>query len=129
MKRIKRNAMLGNAGADSLSNLGYNGTIRGILADLAVLNPQSGPTELCCIWFDDLYFPGQSRPSEYPAETWERGQREWKSCFADHELRALATFHEVFASESETLPVTGEWRQNPGWQRVSAAARSALAQL
>jgi hypothetical protein len=129
MKHIPRNAMLEGVGDDPLNELGYNKAIMDLLADLGGLNPELGPIELCCMWFDDFYFPGQSRPSQYPIDTWERGQREWKSCFTEHELRVLATFHEVFASEIDELPVTGKWQEDPGWQRVSTASRSALAQL
>jgi hypothetical protein len=116
-------------GEGPLNELGYNKAIRDLLADLAVLDPQTGPIELSCMWFDDFYFPGQSHSSQYPDDIREQGQREWKSCFTEHELRVLATFHEVFATEIDALPVTGEWQQDPGWQRVGKAALSALAQL
>jgi hypothetical protein len=81
------------------------------------------------MWFDDLYFPGQSLPSGYPRATWERGQLEWNACFNAHELEVLAKFHEVFASQVDALPVTGQWRQDLGWQGVSKAAREALDDL
>lgn len=81
------------------------------------------------MWFDDLYFPGQSPPSEYPSDVWERGHREWRARFNAHELQILAKFHEVFASQVDALPVAGQWQQDPGWQNVSKAARTALDEL
>jgi hypothetical protein len=113
----------------TMSDLAYNKLIRALLADLAALNSQTGPTELCCMWFDDLYFPGQSLPAEYPRDIWERGQREWKDCFSTHELGVLAKFHEVFASQLDMLPTTSQWRQDAGWLSVSRAAGAALAEL
>jgi len=94
-----------------MPELAYNRLIRELLGWLAVLYPQVGPVELCCMWFDDLYFPGQS---------------EWRSCFGEDELQALAAFHAAFASEVDTLPVKGRWQQYLGWRRVSEAARAAL---
>lgn len=112
-----------------MSQAQYNESIRKLLADLAGLNPQLGPIELCCMWFDDLYSPASKAPAGYSAETWEQGQREWKSCFSEVERRILDRFHGLFAMEVDALPVTGEWQQDAGWQRVSAAARHALNQL
>jgi len=112
-----------------MSDLAYNKAIRGLLADLAALNSQSGPIELCSMWFDDLYFPGQSLPAEYPQDVWEREQHEWRDCFNTDELAVLAKFHEVFASQVDTLPTAGQWRQDAGWLSVSRAARAALDEL
>ncbi len=112
-----------------MSHLAYNESIRGLLTDLAALKSQSGPIELYSMWFDDLYFPGQPMPAEYPRDVWERGQREWKDCFNTDELAVLTKFHQVFASQVDTLPTTGEWRQDAGWLSVSRAARYALDEL
>jgi hypothetical protein len=120
------NAMLEASRQMPLKDLAYNQSIRDLLRDLAVLSPQLGPNELCSMWFDDLYFPGQSLPAKYPCETWERGQLEWKACFNSQELEVLAKFHEVFDSKVDALPVTGQWQQDLGWQGVSKAARAAL---
>jgi hypothetical protein len=106
--------------------LHYNRSIKILLTDLAELNSESGPTELCSFWFDDLYFPGQSRPLDYPVAAWERGQREWKNGFSVHELEILAVFHATFTAELNKLPATAKWKEDPAWQRISLAARIAL---
>ncbi len=113
-----------------MPELFYNGSIRRLLADLAALNPQLGPVELICGWFDDLYFPCQTPPENYSKDSWERGQREWRSCFAEAELSALSRFHERFNVEVDSLPTDWPgWECHPGWLRVSEAAREAMAAL
>ena len=108
----------------------YNESIRQFLADIAELNPKEGPVELKCLWFDDLYFPDQICPRGYSREVWERGLREWKSCFTDGELRILARFHDKYASVVDALPTNWPgWEQAPGWQTVKKAAANALAEL
>jgi hypothetical protein len=112
-----------------LNDLAYNESIRDLLVDLAALNPQVGPIEFCCMWFDDFYFPGRSLPAKYPRDVWERGQLEWRGCFNARELEVLARFHDAFASQVDALPVAGEWEQDLGWKTVSKAARAALDDL
>ena len=113
-----------------MSDLVYNLAIKDLLADLATLNPDVGPDELISLWFDELYFPGQMRPENYPLESWEKGEREWRECFTDHEMQILAEFHKVFESEVDFLTKEWpEWQQNAQWLRVSAAARAALGRL
>jgi hypothetical protein len=112
-----------------LNDLAYDKSIKDLLGELAALSLRLGPTEFCCVWFDDLYFPGQSLPTGYPRDTWERGQLEWKGCFDTRELEVLAKFHKVFASQVDILPTTGQSRQDPGWRSVSKAARAALDEL
>jgi hypothetical protein len=112
-----------------MGDLHYNRSIKLLLRELASLNPELGPHELSALWFDDLYFPCQLPPPDYPVDTWKRGQNEWTTCFTDRELTALASVHEVFVAEVDALPTTGEWRQNAGWRRVSEAARVALHDL
>jgi len=94
-----------------MPEFGYKQNILSLLEDLAVLDPQLGPVELCCMWFDDLYLPEL---------------REWTSCFSSHELKLMATFHDLFASRVDGLPTTGEWQQDPGWQAVSNASQTVL---
>jgi hypothetical protein len=108
----------------------YNRSIRGLLADLSTLNPNIGPEELICMWFDDLYIPSQERPVSYSPEVWERGLREWRGCFSDDELRILDRFHQAYASLVDELPTRWpEWEQDARWQSVKEAAAAALHQL
>ena len=113
-----------------MTDLVYNSSIRSVLAELASLDPEVGPDELICLWFDDLYFPGGTWPEMYNPGVWERGLREWKACFTDHEFKVLAEFHEVFKAEVDTISTKwSEWEQDPKWQKVRDAARLALAKL
>jgi len=43
--------------------------------DLASLTPEVGPVELCSMWFDDLYRPGEQRPELSNPEGWARASR------------------------------------------------------
>lgn len=113
-----------------MNGLPYNSEIRSLLEDLASLDPEVGPEELCCLWFDSLYRPGEKHPELYNPGVWELGLREWRACFTDDELTVLSEFHSVFEAEVDALPTDWpDWAQDPGWQRVSDAARAALAKL
>lgn len=107
----------------------YRHSIRLLLANLAKLNATCGPDELCCLWFDDFYFPGQVRPRGYDPDIWERSQREWKQCFTVQELEILREFNAAFSAEVNHLPTAGRWQEDPSWQRVSEAAKAGLQQL
>ena len=104
------------------SGLTYNRELRSLLADLAELSPKLGPTELIALWFDTLYFPSQ-------AYVGSKGQSEWRSCFNDAELVAMAKFHREFDALVEQLPRTADWRSSPLWVRVSSAASAALREM
>jgi hypothetical protein len=104
------------------SDLPYNAEVRSLLDDLIELNPRLGPHELIALWFDALYFPCQHYVGP-------EGQREWRACFSESELNALAKFHEVFDSVADELPKTADWAQSPLWRNVSAAALSALQEM
>jgi hypothetical protein len=110
--------------------LHYHESIIGLLESLAELDPMLGPTELVCLWYDNLYFPCQNDASLFNPGVWERGQNEWRECFTEMELEVLAKFHEVFDSVVENIsedPIT--FAQDTHWLRVSAAAKAALADL
>ena len=95
--------------------LPYRQSVCDTLRALAWLEHVSGPVELLCEWFDDLYHPKD------PA---------WCRSFTDAEREALATFDHAFAARADGL--TQRWDQfqtDPGWQEVSAAAQIALQRL
>ena len=48
---------------------------------LSRLEPRLGPVELCCMWFDDLYRPGDSGKELFDPKVWERGLKEWEILF------------------------------------------------
>ncbi len=78
------------------------------------------------MWFDDFYFPCQTPPPGYPIDVWDRGGVEFSARFSDRQLEILARFNEIFAAELDSLPESADWQGDPGWKRVSKAARSAL---
>ncbi len=97
----------------------YHSTIFSLLEDIASLNPNEGPVELICLWFDDFYLPDHEDPER------------WRSCFTEHELNTLAEFHSVFDRE-EKRGLNNEfpgWAADPGWLKVRDAARVALARM
>jgi len=107
-----------------MSEPAYNKTIRELLGWIATLD-DVGPIELCCMWLNDFYFPGQKMPPQYPPESWARGQAQWNACFTQSELCILAEFHNIFSSKVDALPVDANWRQDTGWQAVNRAAGAA----
>src|SRR3546814_4751441 len=85
-----------------MAELHYHASIQEQLIALSELDEAFGPSELICGWYDDLYFPAElACPKGYPQDTWDRGQREWRDCFTDHELAVLAEFHQVFERSEE----------------------------
>ena len=111
-----------------MEKLPYHSSIQEHLVALSQLDGSTGPVELICGWFDDLYFPSEDEcPSGYPREVWERGQREWRECFSFEELAVLADFHQIFIRHVDNLEkVQAEWRLDPGWLTVRDAAKEAL---
>ena len=111
-----------------MTELHYHASIQEQLIALAELDEACGPSELICGWYDDLYFPAElTCPKGYPQDTWDRGQREWRECFTDHELVVLAEFHQVFEQHIDHLVRDPpSWRQNIHWLAVRDAAKSAI---
>lgn len=103
-------------------SLPYHAEVLGLLEDLASLNPRIGPNELIALWFDALYFPAQSYVNA-------EGQAEWASCFSSSELAALSKFNAAFDSLADELPKGFGWERSSGWQKVSAAAATALREI
>jgi hypothetical protein len=108
----------------------YHEAVVGLLDSLAELDPMLGPTELVCLWYDCLYFPCQNNAHLFNQGVWERGQQEWRECFTETELRALARFHDVFDSVVEDISEDpANFAQDTNWTKVSAAAKTALAEF
>ena len=78
----------------------------------------SVPSELNCMWFDDMY---------HPADTAFQG------AFSARELDALAKFHVVYeAATAEIQPppvVVADLHAHPAWDRVLRAASVTLRAL
>ena len=82
------------------------------LKNIALLNANVGPTELCCSWFDDCYFPDS--PS-------------WKVCFSQSELEAMHQFNEQFSLLAGSIELEGQnWQKSNKWEAASMAANLAL---
>jgi hypothetical protein len=113
---------------NAMTEFHYNQSIKELLRSIAELKEAEGPVELCCMWFDDLYFPAHTRPQGMSIEVFEKGQREWKSCFSNPELEALAKFHTVFEREKPKLSMEqpSVWRSDEHWLVVAQAAKHAL---
>jgi hypothetical protein len=89
---------------------------------------QLGPTEAFCEWFDDFYAPADN-PALYNPGVYERGLREWQSCFSTAELAAMAEFHAFFESIEEGFSVDRPYTEieaDPRWKGLIAAASKAL---
>ncbi|TVQ84159.1 MAG: hypothetical protein EA357_03610 [Micavibrio sp.] len=115
---------------DSPKKLYYNESIRGLLESIAHLDEMLGPDEMVCLWYDDFYFPCQNDKHLYNEGVWERGQKEWRECFTQDELNALAKFHEVFEQLVDSLssdPCT--FANDPNWKKLQAAAGRALQEM
>ena len=93
----------------------YRLSIMSLLRSLAELDPEVGPVELCCMWFDDLYFPGEMHPERYNHGVLDRGLQEWQTGFTADEQEAMADFHNVFEAECDALPTDWpDWDKDPG---------------
>ncbi len=62
------------------------------------------------MWFDDLYRPGDTGKEKFDPKVWERGLKEWDSCFNPHELKVLADFDQVFRSVNDDT-LTMKWSE------------------
>ncbi len=92
---------------NSMEKLAYLESIREYLKDLS--NPQKqlgiGAIEIINNWFDDLYVPADD-PNLYNPGVFEKGLREFESCFSKVELAALKKFHEYFVSIVNDIDVS-----------------------
>lgn len=93
-----------------------------------VKREQLGPVEAFCVWFDDFYAPADDQ-SLYNPGVYEKGLREWRSCFSAAELAAMAEFHAFVESIEEGFSVDRPYTEiesDPRWTRLIAAASEAL---
>ncbi|MGH9786683.1 MAG: hypothetical protein ACRD88_21145 [Terriglobia bacterium] len=100
----------------------------GLLRDIASDNPRESFVEMMCLWFDDLYLPGHD-PAPYTPEVWNRGIKEFNSCFHREELEALERFHELFDQRARRIPEHStalELSRNADWQVIREGAVVAL---
>lgn len=109
-----------------MEKLRYHESIRKLLYDIANLNPEEGPDELICLWFDDLYHPVAFPPEKYSPEVNKKYNGQWESCFNKEELEAMANFNEIYRPEIKLLSTDINWRDDPRWLNVSEAAAIAL---
>ena len=89
---------------------------------------QLGPTEAFCLWFDDLYVLCHD-PSIYNPGVYEKGLKEFESCFSNEELEAMARYHKYFGSIADDFNIDREWNEiqrDPLWQRLTNEAKDAL---
>ena len=74
------------------------------------------PSELLCMWFDDLYHPGSVEAQ-----------------FDSKDAQALAQFNDFYGAETKRLPPSRgtirTWLADPTWRKIMAAAEEALRQL
>ncbi|MBV2135337.1 MAG: hypothetical protein KUF79_00855 [Candidatus Thiodiazotropha sp. (ex Ctena orbiculata)] len=109
--------------------LSYNESIRSHLESIAKLDEMLGPGELLSGWYDDLYFPCQNDKELYNQGVWEQGQKEWRECFTQNELEALARFHQILDQVVDSLSEQSSELDDPIWKRVQVAAERALHEM
>lgn len=108
-------------------SFGWGATVPDLLNGIATLDDRSGPQELINEWFDDLYQPGMWGPSEKNRPGVIKAVRNFNSCFTSEQLFALRKFHGIFLAELDELSrYRDDWKGDPGWIRVSQAAKVAL---
>jgi hypothetical protein len=74
--------------------------------------------ELVCIWFDDLYLPGDAF---------------FCSCFMAQELAVLQEFHRFYDERIERLPeskgTVDTWLASPVWREIMKKAEETLSRI
>jgi hypothetical protein len=109
----------------------YRDSIREYLTLVAdpKLQDKEGPTEIICLWFDDLYAPADN-PKIYNPGVFEKGLKDFESCFSQKELEAMRTFHNYFNSvvgKIDTNKSFEEIQKDSNWIKLSEEAKKALA--
>jgi hypothetical protein len=113
-----------------MKSLHYRESIRAYLT--LVVDPKlqwkEGPTEIFCMWFDDLYFPNFTSKGFNPG-VFEKGLKGFESCFSTKELEAMRVFHEYFDSihKIDIERPFEEIQKDPRWIKLGEEAKKALA--
>ena len=114
-----------------MKSLHYRESIREYLTLVADprLQWKEGPTEIICLWFDDLYAPADN-PKIYNPGVFEKGLEDFESCFSLKELEAMRTFHNYFNSVVDKIDTDKsfeEIQKDTNWIILSEEAKKALA--
>ena len=114
-----------------MKKLHYRESIREYLALVAdtKLQCKEGPTEIICLWFDDLYLPADN-PRTYNPGIFEKGLEDFESCFSKKELKAVQIFHSYFISVVDKINTNKsfeEIQKDPNWIKLGEEAKKALA--
>lgn len=113
-----------------MDDLNYRATLLNTLVAIATLDEATGPVELICGWFDDLYFPARKFAPSVDREAWDKALKEWAACFSSSELEVLSAFHVKYESLVDKLTTDPQnFKQDANWQAVAATARDALRRL
>jgi hypothetical protein len=89
---------------------------------------EEGPTEIICMWFDDLYFPSFDSKI-YNSGIFEKGLEDFESCFSKDELKAMQVFHGYFNSIADKIDTDKpfeEIQKDPNWIRLGSEAEKVL---
>ncbi len=114
----------------SMKKLYYKESIRELLEIISDTSKRSniGAVEIICGWFDDLYFPADD-PSIYNPGVYEKGLKEFESCFLKNELLALQSFHDYFSSIVDALDIDNgidTIQDDPNWVKLGYEALKVL---
>ena len=113
-----------------MKSLHYRESIREYLILVAdpKLQWKEGSVEIFCMWFDDLYVPADD-PKKYNPGVFERGLKDFESCFSQKELEAMRVFHKYFDSihKIDIDRPFEEVQKDPEWIRLGEEAKKALA--
>ena len=86
------------------------------------------PDEIFCMWFDDLYFPSFN-PTIFNAGVFEKGLKDFESCFSPKELEAMPAFHKYFESIHDKIDIEKpleEIQKDPNRIKLSVEAKKVL---
>ncbi len=116
-----------------MKKLWYKEGIRELLEEISdpVKRSNVGAIEIICGWFDDLYLPADD-PSIYNPGVFDKGVKEFESCFSKKELLVLQTFHDYFSSVVEDLKVEDSIhtiQDDPTWVKLGNMAVKVLSEF